>query len=103
MIHKKEQALFSLKKKNVFQNVVCCCCDWCITLPASEDKLRLLITFANSLDPDQAQQNWPDLEPNCLTLWWYSWKIFLKKKKKIKKKKSADDEKACKITQHAKS
>ena len=29
----------------------------------------LLITFANSLDPDQAQQNvWPDLNPNCLTL-----------------------------------
>ena len=41
---------------------------------------RLLITFANSLDPDQAQQNvGPDLDPNCLTLWWYSWKIFLKK------------------------
>ena len=30
---------------------------------------RLLITFANSLDTDQAQQNiGPDLDPNCLTL-----------------------------------
>ena len=30
---------------------------------------RLLITFANSLDPDQARQNvGPDLNPNCLTL-----------------------------------
>ena len=30
---------------------------------------RLLVTFANSLDPDQAQQNvGPDLDLNCLTL-----------------------------------
>ena len=30
--------------------------------------LYLLITFANSLDPDQAEQNvMPDLDPNCLT------------------------------------
>ena len=37
--------------------------------PASGDFCRLLITFANSLDPDQAQQNvGPDLDPNCLTL-----------------------------------
>ena len=29
----------------------------------------LLITFANSLDPDQVRQNvGPDLDPNCLTL-----------------------------------
>ena len=29
----------------------------------------LLITFANSLDPDQAQRCIrPDLDPNCLTL-----------------------------------
>ena len=28
---------------------------------------HLLITFANSLDPDQGQQNvGPDLDPNCL-------------------------------------
>ena len=36
---------------------------------ASGDLCRLLITFANSLDPDQARQNvGPDLDPNCLTL-----------------------------------
>ena len=30
---------------------------------------RLLITFANSLDPDQDRQNVsPDLDPNCFTL-----------------------------------
>ena len=30
---------------------------------------RLLITYANSLDPDQARRNvGPDLGPNCLTL-----------------------------------
>ena len=30
----------------------------------------LLITFANSVDPDQAWQNvGPDLDPNCLMLW----------------------------------
>ena len=43
-------------------------------LYASGDVCHLLITFANSLDPDQAQQNVrPDLDPNCLTPWWY-WK-----------------------------
>ena len=32
----------------------------------------LLITFANSLDPDQARHNvGPDLDPNCLTPRWY--------------------------------
>ena len=37
---------------------------------ASGDFCCLLITFANSLDPDQDQQNvGPDLDPNCLTLW----------------------------------
>ena len=34
--------------------------------------LCLLITFANSLDPDQARQNvGPDLDPKCLTPVWY--------------------------------
>ena len=34
--------------------------------------LCLLITFANSFDPDQARQNVrPDLDPNCLTPGWY--------------------------------
>ena len=36
---------------------------------AKVDFFRLLITFANSLYPDQGQQNVdPDLDPNCLTL-----------------------------------
>ena len=40
---------------------------------------HLLITFANSLDPDQAQENvGHDLDPNYLTLCWYSWKNFWK-------------------------
>ena len=37
------------------------------------------ITFASSLDPDQARQNiGPDLDPviQTVTLWWYSWKKF---------------------------
>ena len=34
---------------------------------------HLLKTFANNFDPDQAQRNVaPDLDPNCLTLRWYS-------------------------------
>ena len=37
-------------------------------VPTSGDFCHLLITFANSLDPDQAIQNvGPDLDPNCLT------------------------------------
>ena len=36
---------------------------------ASDDFCRLLITFANSLDPDQDLQNvGPDLDPNRLAL-----------------------------------
>ena len=60
--------------------------------PAGGNFYRLLITFANSLDPDQARQNiGSDLDINCLTLWWYSWKISfenvnLKKKKKTTRK-----------------
>ena len=38
------------------------------SLAAGGDSCRLLITFANSLGPDQAQQNvGPDMDPNCLT------------------------------------
>ena len=37
---------------------------------ASGDFCCLLITFANSLDPDQDQQNvGTDLDQNCVTLW----------------------------------
>ena len=46
---------------------------------ASGDFCHLLITFAYSLDPDQAQQDVrPDLDPNRLTLCWYYRKILLK-------------------------
>ena len=39
------------------------------SFPASGNFCSLLIKSANSLDPDQAQQNvGPDLDPNCLTL-----------------------------------
>ena len=41
----------------------------------------------------------PDLDPNCLSLWWYSWENF--SKKLILKKKTADVTKAWKITQDA--
>ena len=48
------------------------CCHF-NAFPASGEFSRLLITFASSLDPDQARQNVElDLEPNCLTLWSYS-------------------------------
>ena len=44
------------------------------SFPASGNFCHLLITFANSLDPDQAKQNvWPDLDPLFDTLM-----IFLK-------------------------
>ena len=47
-------------------------------MPASGD--YLLITFANSMDPDQTGQNVkPDPDPKCLTPWWYSWKKFYEK------------------------
>ena len=37
----------------------------------------MLVTFANSLDPDQVRHNvWPDIGPNCLTL-----TVFLKELK----------------------
>ena len=40
-----------------------------LTLPVSGEFCCMLISFANSLDPDQARQNvGPDLDPNPLTL-----------------------------------
>ena len=43
------------------------------SFPTSSDFCRLLITFANSLDTGQARQNIrPYLNPNSLTLRWYS-------------------------------
>ena len=50
------------------------------SFPANGNFCCLLITFANSVDPDQAWQNVrSDLDPNCLTFWWYSRKIFFEK------------------------
>ena len=69
------------------------------SLHASGNFCRLLINFANSLDPDQAWQYVrPDLDPTSLIFWWYSQKNFLKllilEKISIQLKK---------IAQHAKS
>ena len=62
----------------------------------------LHITFANSLDPDHAQQNvGPDLDPNCLTLMSFL-KEFFKKDDFVKKNKQTT-KKHKKITQQAKS
>ena len=50
------------------------------SFPASGNFFRLLITFANNADPDQVWKNiGPDLDPNCWTLWCYSWEIFFEK------------------------
>ena len=59
-------------------------------------KGSLLITIANSLDPDQAQHNvGPDLDPNSLTLWSNPRKkSFLKKKSFDSEKKTTDKEKS---------
>ena len=51
------------------------------------------------MDPDLAWQNVrPDLDPNCLTHWKYSWKIFFfnLKKKSTDDKKSMQNYPACK-------
>ena len=63
--------------------------DECLSISLLGVTCRLLITFANSLDPDQDQQNiGPDLDPNSLTLI-----VFMKD---FFKKKSADDNKSVK-------
>ena len=55
---------------NSFLNQFLACQGFCL----------LLITIANSLDPDQDWQNvGPDLDPNCLTLWLCSWRNFSRK------------------------
>ena len=51
------------------QKVVSTSCIIFNSLPARDDFSWLLITFANSLDPDQARHFvGPNLDPNCLTL-----------------------------------
>ena len=54
------------------QRVVSTSCFVFSSLPARGGFCFLLITFANSLDPDQARQNVrPSRGPNCLTPGWY--------------------------------
>ena len=54
------------------QKVISTSCLVLISYPARDDFCCLLITFANSLDPNQARQNvGPDLDRNCLTPGWY--------------------------------
>ena len=54
------------------------------SLPAGDIFCRLPITFANSVDPDQARHFvGPDLDPNCLTLMIFLKIIFLEKKKEV--------------------
>ena len=63
---------------------------WNNSLPT---ECHLLITSANSLDPDQARQNvGPVLDQNCSTLRWYSWNIFFEKvdfEKKISRRQKS--------------
>ena len=55
----------------------------------------LLITFANSLDPDQALQNvGPDLNPICLTL---SMKKFCKQQKSMKNSSGGKELLSCEL------
>ena len=58
--------------KLTLAKVVSTSCFVVSSLPARGDFCCLLITFANSFDPDQARQNvGPDLDPNFLTSRWY--------------------------------
>ena len=55
---------------NALMYVSCWYCE-----PIFDCECYLLKTFTNSLDPDQAWKGVrPDLDLECLTLWWYSWK-----------------------------
>ena len=68
------------------------------SLPASGEFWCLLITIANRLDPVQDPKNEsPDLDSNCLTLWFEFLKEFFKKVNF--EKKSADDIKLWKTRQ----
>ena len=70
------------------------------SFPASGDFCHLLITFADSLDPDQARLNVGlNMDPNCLTLMVFLKDFFVKVNFE---NKITEDKKACRITQHAK-
>ena len=51
----------------------------CNSFHAGGDFCRLLITFTNSLDPDQDRHVGPDLDPNRLALKVFQKRIFCKK------------------------
>ena len=63
--------------------------------PPKAASIDIMIIVANSLDPDTDLT----LDPNCLKLWWYSWKVFFSK---VDFEKNANNQKACKIIQLAK-
>ena len=61
------QPLYTMPVDSLLQH----CEDYAMlkSLLASGDFCRLLIIFANSLDPDQDKQNiGPYVDPNCLTI-----------------------------------
>ena len=66
----------------ILNSTLFCICISINSFPTSGDFCCLLITLANSLDPDQARRNvGPDLDPNCLVfLKDFFYKVNLKKK-----------------------
>ena len=68
--------------------------DTFVSLLASGNFCQLLITFTNSFDPDQEEQNiGPDLDLNHFTLWQCSWKIFFQKNYFGNSQQTLDDNK----------
>ena len=68
--------------------------------PSCVNFSSLLMTFANSSDPDQEQQTLnPDLDPNCLTLiCLLVFLIYVFEKVNLEKNQLTTKTKACKIT-----
>ena len=49
---------------------------YCLLVSSYFNFFHLQISFANSLDLDKFWQNiGHDVDPNCLTLWWCSWRV----------------------------
>ena len=58
--------LWSISHRILFESIILITIF--ISFLASSKLYHLLITFVNTLDPDQDRQNvGPDLDPNCLT------------------------------------
>ena len=75
MYHPDFIILNQIEESISMQRGLKCVCFFYSALPftVGDELYGLLMTFVNSLDPDQAQHNvGPDLDPNCLTLLWYS-------------------------------